>query len=729
MASGALLSLALPPADLGMVALVGVAPLLALLRRAPPLRGAALGLAFGLAYFGLLLSWLLRFGELAWGGLTAASAASVAAFGLLAPAVQRPRRPVLSALGLAGLWTAVEWVRGMWPLGGFTWGQLGSTQVANPFLLPLASWGGVWALSLVVVLVNALLLRAVELAVGGRTRRVGASLGHLAAAAVLVLAPSLIPSPRAEGAALEVAAVQVDVRPARGLEPLAEDRAVALMDAELHRRLAADPPDLVVWGESALDPGAGEPSTWAEVTDAIAAVGVPTLAGAVREEGGRLFNQGLLFDGRGRVVDAYAKNHLVPFGEYVPWRGVLGWISALRQIPYDLSPGAGVDPLRVPGLPAIGNVICFENSFPGIDRDLTRRGAEVLVVITNNASYGFSAASRQQLLMSQLRAVENGRWVVHAAITGVSAFIAPDGRVVAETRLFEPGILRHTVRASGALTPYVRLGDWVVWASLALVAGLVAIPRRRPAAAAREPLQERPRTLVILPTYNERPTIEEVLRRLLALPAGVDVLVVDDGSPDGTAEAVRRAGDADPRVRLLQRPGKAGLAGAYLLGFRRALEDGYDLVVEMDADLSHQPEELPRLLAAARDHDVVIGSRYVPGGSVTNWSRARRALSRGGNLYARLALGFPFRDATSGFRVFRRAVLEELLREPVRSEGYGFQVELALRAWRSGFAVAEAPITFREREHGQSKISRRIVLEALWLVALWGLRERFRPAA
>jgi dolichol-phosphate mannosyltransferase len=215
-----------------------------------------------------------------------------------------------------------------------------------------------------------------------------------------------------------------------------------------------------------------------------------------------------------------------------------------------------------------------------------------------------------------------------------------------------------------------------------------------------------------------------VLERLLALPEPLDVLVVDDSSPDGTAELVRAISDREPRIRLRLRPVKSGLASAYLDGFRIALEEGYDLIVEMDSDLSHQPEELSRLLAGAREHDLTIGSRYIPGGSVTNWSAVRVALSRTGNRYARLMLGVPVHDATSGFRVYRRALLEALVREPIRSDGYGFQIELVDRSHRLGFDVGEVPIMFREREHGQSKLSRRIVVEALWLVTIWGIKER-----
>jgi dolichol-phosphate mannosyltransferase len=206
------------------------------------------------------------------------------------------------------------------------------------------------------------------------------------------------------------------------------------------------------------------------------------------------------------------------------------------------------------------------------------------------------------------------------------------------------------------------------------------------------------------------------------------MLVVDDGSPDGTADVVRARASGDRRIRLVERPTKSGLASAYAEGFRLAIDEGYDLVAEMDSDLSHDPSDLQSLLRAARTAPMVIGSRYVAGGSVSNWTRSRVALSRTGNAYARLCLGFPIRDSTSGFRVFHTPVLSSILDRPIRSDGYGFQVEVAYRAWSRGHDVVEVPITFREREHGRSKISRRIVLEALWLVTIWGLRARMRPS-
>jgi apolipoprotein N-acyltransferase len=489
--------------------------------------------------------------------------------------------------------------------------------------------------------------------------------------------------------------------------------------------LSSNPPDLTIWGESALDPGSL--AILEEVRRTISEVGVPVVAGATsrnirRPRGGPLSNQAVVFDGGGAVVDVYRKTHLVPYGEYIPWRSVVGWISALRQIPYVLAPGERVHTVHAPGLPPFGTPICFENSFPSIDRQLVREGARFLVVLTNNASYDETAASAQHLQMSRMRAIEDGRWVVHAAVSGISAFIAPDGRVSQATDLFRPAIIRRTIVASADRTPYVALGDWFPILSVVVVVAMVALPRdrrrRRPEPA---PLAPGVRTLVILPTYDEARTIRPVITGVLA-HRGVEILVVDDSSPDGTARIVRELMAGESRIRLHERPAKSGLAGAYLYGFRLGLEEGYDLIVEMDSDLSHAPAELGALLDAARERfDLVVGSRYVPGGSVTNWSRTRVALSRAGNTYARLMLGIPLRDATSGFRVYRQEVLRDIVAEPFHADGYGFQVELVMRAWLHGWSVGEVPITFREREHGHSKLSRRIVVEALWLVTRWGV--------
>jgi dolichol-phosphate mannosyltransferase len=218
-----------------------------------------------------------------------------------------------------------------------------------------------------------------------------------------------------------------------------------------------------------------------------------------------------------------------------------------------------------------------------------------------------------------------------------------------------------------------------------------------------------------------------LLSRLHEVAPAAHVLVVDDASPDGTGELADKLAAADERVRVLHRPGKAGLGAAYLAGFAEGLQGSYEVVVEMDADGSHAPEDLPRLLKALGDADLVIGSRYVPGGRVVNWPTHRQWLSRGGNLYSRLALAVPIRDITGGYRAFRREVLEELALGDVASQGYCFQVDLAWRALQSGFRVVEVPITFVEREYGASKMNRSIVTEALWRITVWGVQHRIRP--
>ncbi|HYF12274.1 MAG TPA: apolipoprotein N-acyltransferase [Actinomycetota bacterium] len=721
--TGIVLSLTLPPLGWWPLVFAAVAVLLWMVRDVRPRRGALLGSVAGATYFGALLYWLLRFGEMGWGALVILSALSLAVFGWIAPTIWRPDRPVVSVLGLAGLWTAIEAGRASWPLGGFSWGQLGTTQVDAPSL-PLASIGGVWALSYLVVVVSGLLLLSADR--WGRGSGVRAAIPTLIAVAILVL-PVAIPLAEPNGVALDVAAIQIDVESVQDLPSEEEDRAVARMNEDLHATLGGDAPDLVVWGEAALDPGASaDEATLASVRDTIGSVGAPTIVGAVLAEGADERTSTLAFDGGGSVVDRYDKVHLVPFGEYVPWRSLLeGRIGAIDQIPVDRTPGEEVRPVRVPGLPPLGTPICYENSFPGIQREMVRRGAQVIVLTINNASYGRTAASEQHLVMSRLRAVEDGRWVLHAAISGISAIVDPSGAVVDRRELFEPAVMRARIRASTARTLYVRFGDWVPWTGLALAVAAFALPRRRsrPARAV-DPPPPGARTLVILPTYDERDTIRTVLDGVLAIDRPVDVVVIDDGSPDGTAEVVRAFSERDRRVSLIERPGKSGLASAYATGFRRALDRGYDLIVEMDSDLSHRPDELPSLIDAVERADLVVGSRYIPGGSVTDWSRTRLALSKAGNRYARFCLGFGVRDATSGYRIYRADALRAITARPIRSDGYGFQIELVHRAWRAGYVVAESPITFREREHGRSKISRRIVAEALWQVTVWGLSSR-----
>jgi dolichol-phosphate mannosyltransferase len=227
-------------------------------------------------------------------------------------------------------------------------------------------------------------------------------------------------------------------------------------------------------------------------------------------------------------------------------------------------------------------------------------------------------------------------------------------------------------------------------------------------------------TFCVIPTYNERDNLEPLLTRLRAAAPELQVLLVDDGSPDGTADMAEALNETLGGVRVHRRAGKQGLASAYTDGFALALEAGAERVVQMDADLSHAPEDVPRLLE--KSADLVLGSRYVPGGGTRNWPLQRRLLSRFGSLYARLWLSMPFHDLTGGFKAWRAAPLRAALAQPVASDGYAFQVEMTLRAWRAGATITEVPIVFVERVAGVSKIDRAIALEAAWLVPALRLR-------
>ena len=232
--------------------------------------------------------------------------------------------------------------------------------------------------------------------------------------------------------------------------------------------------------------------------------------------------------------------------------------------------------------------------------------------------------------------------------------------------------------------------------------------------------------LVVIPTYNERENLGPILRRLHEALPKVHALVVDDGSPDGTGKLADELAATDERMNVMHRTEKAGLGAAYVAGFRWGLAKDYATIVEMDADGSHAPEDLPRLLDALGDADLVVGSRYVPGGSVVNWPKRREILSRGGNLYSRIALGVKVNDITAGFRAYRREVLEKLALDEIASHGYCFQIDLTWRTVEAGFEIVEVPITFTEREIGESKMSGSIVREAVLRVGRWGVKRRWQ---
>jgi len=236
------------------------------------------------------------------------------------------------------------------------------------------------------------------------------------------------------------------------------------------------------------------------------------------------------------------------------------------------------------------------------------------------------------------------------------------------------------------------------------------------------------RIVVVVPTYNERDNVGMIVGRIRHSVPAADILIADDNSPDGTGHLADNLAATDDHVHVMHRMGKEGLGAAYLSSFEWALRNKYDVIVEMDADGSHRPEQLPLLLGALRDADLVLGSRWVPGGKVVNWPKSREFLSRGGSWYSRHALAIPLRDVTGGYRAFRASALRRLNLNEVGSAGYIFQVDLAYRAIQHGLVVKEVPIEFCEREVGTSKMSGNIVREALWRVTVWGVRERMRKA-
>ncbi len=230
------------------------------------------------------------------------------------------------------------------------------------------------------------------------------------------------------------------------------------------------------------------------------------------------------------------------------------------------------------------------------------------------------------------------------------------------------------------------------------------------------------KSLIVIPTYNEYENISELITDVLSEVPTADLLIVDDNSPDGTGQLVEEIGARDPRVHVEHRPGKLGLGTAYVLGFRYAIDHGYDLVFEMDADYSHDPKYLPDFYNMSTQADLVVGSRYIAGGGTPNWSALRKFVSGGGNRYARLVLGIPTHDCTSGYRCYRTAALRSIDLDKIRAQGYAFQVEMAYVFWKRGFKVAEVPIVFMDRRIGKSKMSRRIFVEGF----LWVLGTRFR---
>ena len=496
LAAGLALAFSFPNAGIWPLALVGVALMaLAVRPRAGTTRvsrrdlgrGAALGFIAGLAFFIVLLSWLLMTGTDAWLILSIAEAAYFAPLGAGLAALWRlPAPPVWQAC----LWVAEEALRDRWPLGGFSWGRLAFSQYDSPFTR-YVSVGGAPLLTFVIALAGG--LAAVAVIRGSRIRWRAA-----AAAAVVALACAglVIPLPAANGRAVTAGIVQGNV-PRLGLDFLGQAQTVLHNHVNETQRLAAlvragklRKPDVVVLPEDASDVDPyRNPSAYALLQSAVGDIGVPALIGtlAFTPDGRHLHNRGVVWSPRTGPGAYYDKKHLVPFGEYVPWRSLVGrYISELQRIPYDQVPGRRAGALRL-GPATVGDVICFEVAYDGIVRSAVTHGGQAIVVQTNNADWGLSAQPVQQLAISRLRAVEHARPVLIAATSGISAVIAPDGQVTASTRQFTPALLDSTVRVSSARTLADRLGEvpeWILAIAGTCAAAFAVISRRAKSADA-----------------------------------------------------------------------------------------------------------------------------------------------------------------------------------------------------------------------------------------------------
>jgi apolipoprotein N-acyltransferase len=489
--SGALLAAAFPALDLGLLALVALVPLLLATETVRPRTAAALGYLAGLTFFGLHLLWIAQFlswtgavAWLAWGALSAVEAAFFAAFFALVPAT----RPLGAwrLLVLPACWAVLELVRAYHPLGGFPWGLLAVSQHGGGPLLPLARVVGGFGLAAVIVAVNlavALWLRALGATARERSWRpkVAALVGLPLLVAGLLGARLAVPAaPAPSGPPLDVVVVQAGLRGGHGLAQGQTTEQVFANHVRHTEALAGapgGPPDLVVWGEGAADADPlTNPDRLAAVTRAARAAGAPILLGATtRLDATHLATESLLFTSEGRLADRYQKRRLVPFGEFVPFGSVLGrLIPATREgVPDDKVPGHRLEPLLIDGVP-VGPLICWESAYPGDARQLTRGGARLLLVMTNNASFGTGSGPRQHLAAGQLRAVESGRTIVQAAVTGISAVIEPTGATRQETGLYQDTVIRVQAEQRTGVTPYVRFGR-VVEAGLVgiMVGGLV----------------------------------------------------------------------------------------------------------------------------------------------------------------------------------------------------------------------------------------------------------------
>jgi apolipoprotein N-acyltransferase len=476
--SGIALSFAFPEAGLWWLAWIAIAPLLLVASGRSFRHGLVLGLVYGVGFFGTLLIWVSIVGWIAWVVLVVVEALFIGLFGGLWARVSSAHQGALvRVLAAPALWVTAEALRAVVPVGGFTWGQLAQSQHDLAWMLRPAALGGGWTVSFLVVVLNAALIEALR---AGRDRRWQAFAVTMALAAASLLLPTLLPSQDATGGSLRVAIVQGNVP--RDYSGSITEKELAILGSHARETssLVGEGIDLVVWPESAVGLDIDrEPAVAEAVTTAARSVDAPMIAGGnldVDEDHYKVM--AFEVSARGEVVDRYQKTHLVPFGEYVPARSLLGWIPMLDQVPEDALAGKESKVFEVAG-GAVAPVISYEGDFGPLVRGRIHAGGRLLVVATNTSTWERSWASAQHVAFSKVRAAENGVWVVHAAISGISAFIRPDGTIVDSLPLWTAGSMVTDVNFAEDVTFYARTGEWLPIGCVVISIVLAASSARR----------------------------------------------------------------------------------------------------------------------------------------------------------------------------------------------------------------------------------------------------------
>lgn len=489
---GLVASAAFPPVGFGVLVVVGLLPLLWIWRHAGIGRSALCGFAWGITYYVGIMYWIWLFGAIAIVPLVALFAGWVAATGALVGVLRR--FGVSSPWVTAAVWIVVEAVRGRFPWGGLAWGDIGLGFAGMPVALDVARWGGAALVGFLVVAGAGLLVETGEaLRERARRARVMGALTGLGAIVVVVVVASLTATKGPATGELRFALVQGNDLNRELTPDEISERYIPWSHFALAETIE-DPVDLIVLPESSMD---RDPRTDPELEDAVrdlaAAHDAAVMVNAgVFEDDGRSFNTNILYGPDGAVVGTYAKQRLVPFGEFVPLEDQLSWIPALENVPNRYTPGTETVVLDVAGIP-VGTVICFENAFPDIMRASARAGAEAIVLTTNNRSYERSSNAAQHVNLSRMRAAETGRPILHASISGITAVVDADGSVLSESELFVNSVTEGTITTRGGQTPFVRWGHWIVWASVLILVGATVLAWRRRTPAAESGTVESPR--------------------------------------------------------------------------------------------------------------------------------------------------------------------------------------------------------------------------------------------